>query len=43
MCGILKLKETRECNNKSRLIDTENKLVVSMERGKGEGQDRGGD
>ena len=43
MCGILKLKQTSDYNNKNRLIGTENKLVVSMGRGKVEGQDGGGD
>ena len=42
MCGTLKLKQTSEYNNTDRLIDTENELVVSMGRGKGEGQDGGG-
>ena len=35
MCGILKLKQTSEYNNKNRLIGTENKWVVARGRGLG--------
>ena len=40
-CGISKVKETSEYNKKEKLTDIENKLVVTVGRGKGEGQNRG--